>query len=132
MANLFLSLLSVWLISRQRSGIAVALATVAEINFTNSLLIVFTVLASTGIAAFATIFIAKNFAEKISSVNYALLSKSIIIFIIILVFIFTQWIGLALLAVCTCLGIYTNLSGVNRSTMMAVLIVPTILFYITI
>ncbi len=129
MANLFLSLLSLWLISRHRSGIAVAVATVTQINFISTLTIITSVIAATGITAIITLFIAKHFTEKLSSINYTLLNKVIIIFIVCLVFIFTQWIGLALLAVCTCIGIYTNLSGVKRSTMMAVLIVPTILFY---
>ncbi len=130
MANLFLSLLSIWLISRQRSGIAVAVSTIMNTNLLSSLTIISTVIAATGITAILVLFITKRFTEKMSSLNYGLLNKIIIVFIALLVFIFTQWVGLALLAVCTCLGIYTNLSGVNRSIMMAVLIVPTILFYI--
>ncbi|MBI4162736.1 MAG: tripartite tricarboxylate transporter permease, partial [Candidatus Aenigmarchaeota archaeon] len=91
MANLFLSLLSIWLISRHRSGIAVAVSTVLEINLLSSLTIIATIIAATGLTAMIALFIAKNFAGKISSLNYTLLSRVITIFIIILVFIFTQW-----------------------------------------
>ena len=129
MANLFLSLLSIYLISRPRSGIAVALANTIGINFTTTVAIILTVLAAAGATAIIVLFITKRFINKMSKINYSLLNRMVIISIVILVFVFTQYIGLLLFAVCTCLGVYTNLAGIKRSTMMAVLIVPTILFY---
>ena len=84
---------------------------------------------ATEIAALITLFIAKNSVKRISEINYKILNRIVILMIVVVVAAFTGLVGLFLLAVCTCLGVYTNKSGVKRSIMMAVLIIPTILFY---
>ncbi|HLD85063.1 MAG TPA: tripartite tricarboxylate transporter permease, partial [archaeon] len=129
-SNLFLSILSLWLIDRPRSGIAVAVSSVTDVNFSVIIYIIITLVAATAIAALITLFIAKNSVKRISEINYRILNRLVICTIIIVVAAFTGFVGLFLLFVCTALGIYANTASVKRSIMMSVLIIPTILFYI--
>lgn len=130
MANMVMSIFSLWLISRPRSGVAVALSQMVSIGFNEFLFIIFCALALCGVAAIITLFITKRFVSFIEKINYSLISAVIIVVIIALAFIFTGVYGLFLLAICTCLGIFTNLSNVRRSSLMGVLILPAIFFYL--
>lgn len=129
-ANILLSILSLWLINQPRSGVAVVINQLVSIGFNEFLFIIFLGLMICGISAIITLFLAKQFIKIVERVNYALISKIILAVLIILSFVFTGFYGLFLLFVCSCLGIFTNLSNVKRGTMMGVLILPTILFYL--
>jgi putative membrane protein len=130
MANIIMSIMSLWLIARPRSGVAVALSQMVSIGFNEFLFIVFCALAVCGVAAVVTLFIARKFVGFMEKINYSAISIVVIFVIIVLAFLFTGFYGLFLLALCTCLGIFTNLANVRRSVLMGVLILPAILFYL--
>ena len=86
------------------------------------------------IASFAAVFLAlffgKLFAKHCSKFNYTRLVKSVIIFLVIMVFLFSGVLGLAILAISTCVGMIPPLIGVKRVHLMGCLIVPVILFFL--
>ncbi len=77
-----------------------------------------------------TLFFGKLFARKCSRVNYPLLVKSVIIFLAVMVAIFSGLLGIVILAVSTCVGMIPPLIGVKRVHLMGCLIVPVILFFL--
>jgi len=76
-----------------------------------------------------TLFFGKVFARKCSRVNYPLLVKSVIIFLVAMVLTFSGLLGLVILAVATLVGMIPPLIGVKRVHLMGCLIVPVILFF---
>lgn len=128
-ANTIFSLLALWIIGNPRSGVAVVIGNFVDISFGEFLLMISVSIVSCGIAALSTLGLAKIFSNAIQKINYGFVNKLVIALMIILVFYFTSFYGLLLLAVATSLGIYTNLVGVHRSQMMGVLLLPTILFF---
>lgn len=130
MANMIMSIMCLWLIARPRSGVAVALSQMVTIGFNEFLFIIFCALTLCGVAAVITLFIAKRFVSLIQKINYSKISISVVFVIVVLTLLFTGFYGLFLLLLCTCLGVFTNLSGIRRSVLMGVLILPVILFYL--
>ena len=121
-------MLSLWLIGKARSGAAVAIS-MFEITGTEFLLIVFSVLAACGIAAIATLKIAKRFVSMIEKIDYSKISIAVMLFMALLAVIFTGLYGALLLATCTALGMFASIAGIRRGVMMGVLMLPVILFY---
>ncbi|MBI5332555.1 MAG: tripartite tricarboxylate transporter permease [Candidatus Aenigmarchaeota archaeon] len=129
LANMLLSFLAVYLIGKARSGVALAANSIVMIGF-NELLIIITVAAVTiGISAVVVLLISKKLLNNISKWNYVLINKLVLAFIIIMIFYFTQFYGIFLAAICTCLGLVAIKKNIKRGLLMGVLIVPTIVFY---
>ena len=63
-------------------------------------------------------------------INYKKTSISIIIFLTLLVLIFSNLLGLYIMAISTLLGIYAINSGVKRINLMACLLIPTLIIYL--
>ena len=72
----------------------------------------------------ATCYLARLFARYFPRMDYALLLRSIIVGLIILVFLFTGPLGLLVLAISTAVGLLAPQAGVRRSHAMGVLLVP--------
>ena len=129
-ANTILSILSLWLIGKSRSGLAVVMDQLFSIGFNEILLILFVVLVAGGIAVILTLFLAKKSVGIIEKLDYIRVSVVVCIVLFSLTVVFTGFYGVLLLVTCTALGILANLIGVKRSILMGVLILPTILFYL--
>lgn len=126
-----LSFVTVYAISKGRSGSAVAVQTLLkEISIQNLLVIMATIIFSGVLSFFLGIFLAKAFAKNINKINYQKLNLSVIILLILANLVFTNWLGLIVLIGSTTLGIYTILSGIRRINLMACLIMPSVIYYI--
>lgn len=129
-SNALLSIMALWLIDKSRSGIAAVLEQLVYVSFNEFIFIAAVALFAAAISALVTLKLAKRSLTVIGKIDYSKISKAIIIFIAAMTIIFSGFYGLLLLATCTALGVFTNLSGVRRSVLMGVLILPTILFYL--
>jgi putative membrane protein len=129
-SNILLSVISLWLIGRSRSGAAIILEQTVGIDFNGFLLVLIISLIVTAISVNITLFLSKRFLGIIEIVDYSKISLFIITLIVFMTIIFTGLVGLFVLIVCTCLGIFVNLVKIKRASMMGVLILPTILFFI--
>ncbi len=130
MANILFSFISIWLIGKARSGVAVAASQLTEIGFSEVVLIIAVALIACSIAVVVTLKLSRYFLNNISRVDYALLAKAVIIFIVFMVGATTGVYGLFLLAVCAALGIATKLASIRMSILTAALIIPAIIYYL--
>lgn len=126
-----LSFITLYSIQKARTGAAVITGKILpEITFSHLAIILTVILLSGIIAFFLTIFLAKFSAKNISKIKYHKLSLIIIIFLTIIVLIFSKFTGLLLFITATATGLLAISTGIRRIHLMGCLLVPTILFYL--
>ncbi|MEK6872655.1 MAG: tripartite tricarboxylate transporter permease [Nanoarchaeota archaeon] len=132
-----LSFITFYSIQKTRTGAAVAISRLLpEPTMNNLFLIILTIILSGLIAFQLAIYISKFASKNIHKIKYSKLSSIILIILLAIVFIFSDFtlkgkiISLLVFFISTSLGIFTILSGVRRMHLMGCLLVPTILFYL--
>ena len=128
-----LSFIVVYSINKARTGVAAAAQELIPISniSNNDLFIILATITIAGIICFYwALFLAEKFSKIIGNINYSKLSIFIIIFIAVIVFIFSGWIGILIFFISTATGIYGILSGARRINLIGCLILPTILIYL--
>lgn len=125
-----LSFVSLYSISRTRTGAAVAIQSLlGQINTSTLVLILFVCFVS-GIISF---FIVKKltifFLKRIEKTNYKKLSKIILVFLLILIFLISGIEGLVIFIISTAVGFYCIQLKIRKTQMMGCLLIPTILLY---
>lgn len=127
-----LSFVSLYAISKTRTGAAAAIQKlVGTLSWKLLLLILFAVIISGIISFFLVKILAKFFAQKISKINYSVLSIATLIFLIIIVIIFSGFFGMIVLIASTLVGMYCNSLPVKKTHMMGCLLIPTLIYYFT-
>ena len=125
------SFISLYVISRTRTGAAVA---IQQIIGTLSLKILILILITTAISGiisfFLTIFLAKFILKRITKINYTFLSTITLAVLLTIVFLMSNFLGLIVLTASTFTGIYCISLGVRRTNMMGCLLLPTIILYL--
>lgn len=128
-SNTIMAILAISLISNPRSGVAVVMDQLVTIGVNETVFIIFLSLAVAGVSAIITLKLAKRFLRTVENSDYTKLNWAVIGIIVLSTIFFTGLEGILLLATCTALGLYANISNVRRSVLMGVLLLPTILFY---
>ncbi|PIN90953.1 hypothetical protein COU60_01265 [Candidatus Pacearchaeota archaeon CG10_big_fil_rev_8_21_14_0_10_34_76] len=127
-----LSFVTLFIINKTRTGSAVAInKLMPSLTQTDLITLLIFSFISGLIAFFIALFISKFFSSNINKINYRFLSITIIGFLTILTIFFTGIIGLLILIASTALGIFAIKSAIRRINLMGVLLIPTIIFYIT-
>jgi putative membrane protein len=127
-----LSFVSLYAISKTRTGAAVAIQQIIGTLSWKSLLVLLIVVLVSGIISFLiTKYLTKFLSGKINKINYTLLSIITIILLTFIVFKFSGFLGLLVLTASTLTGIYCNSLKIKKTQMMGCLLIPTILFYAT-
>ncbi len=125
-----LSFVSLYAISKTRTGAAAAIQEMVGVLSWKVLLVIMGVVLFSGIISFfLTKILTRFFSEKIRNVNYSVLSIATIIFLVIIVLIFSGIYGFLILIASTLTGIYCNSLPVKKTHMMGCLLIPTIIFY---
>ena len=125
------SFLSLYAISKTRTGAAVAIQQILGTVSPKIILLILAVSLVTGIIAFfLTDFLAKFFSQKIEKVNYTFLSSATLLVLLVVVFLVSNFTGILVLAASTLTGIYCISLKVRRTNMMGCLLIPTILLYL--
>lgn len=134
-----MNILALFVILRARSGALQAVAAVMGSRVvawepvgsvpSDMVLLLLAVVVAGVLAFWLTLNIGKWFASRYHLVPYRALTKGIIIFLIVLVALFTGPVGLAILAVGTCIGLLPPLVGVQRVHMMGCIVVPVVLYF---
>jgi putative membrane protein len=127
--NIIFSFLSLFLIGKGRSGLAVIIKNFVNIGTKEFFLIIFVSIISLGIASLVTLKISKILIKQIEKINYNLLNKITLLFLFFLVFLFAGFWGLMLSFISLSLGIFVNLNKIKRTHMMGSIMLPVILFY---
>ena len=126
-----LSFIALYAISKTRTGAAVAIQKIAGSISLNLLIFILAIILVAGVISFfLTIFLAKFFSQKITKINYSLLSIITLIFVSIIVFVISGIFGFVILVVSTLTGIYCISLKVRRTNMMGCLLIPTIILYL--
>lgn len=131
-ANIVMSMLALYLIGKTRSGASIIIENLIGIGLMEILFIVSVALVTVGIASLITLSLTKRFLSFIQKINYMLISKAVLIFISAVIIIFTGPVGFLLFATSTALGLLGLLSGVRRANLMGVLLLPTMLLYLSV
>ena len=133
----FFVIVVLFVLLKARSGITIAINTLlpavawADVLMPSTLayLLMFLVLSGC-VSYFSTLYFAKVFAEKFSRIPYTMLVGFTILFIGVLVVLFTGVLGLVVLLVGACIGFLPICWGVRRSQCMGVLLIPIILYFL--
>ena len=124
------ALFALYLIGNPRSGASIAVQHILQgFAFNDFLFMVSIVLITVFFAVFATLFLARRFVRKVQEIDYQKFSFGIIISLVVLIFLITGLKGLLIAVVATSIGIIAHLTGIKKSHLMAVLIVPTIMYF---
>lgn len=123
-----LSFITLYSIDKARTGIAVGVGKIISLDI-HSILLITIIIVLTGILAFfVSLYIARIFSKIISKLNYQVLSLSGILFLIIIVFIFSGILGFLILITSTILGLTCIHANIRRTHLMGCLIIPAIIF----
>jgi len=124
------SILSIYTIERARSGAAVAIGRMLDNFGVNELVLLISIaLIAISVSSLLTLFIGRRFIHLITRIPYHKISVSIIVMLVLLVLLITGPFGLLVLFTATSLGLVAPLTGIKRSHLMSVLLVPLIIFY---
>ncbi|MDD5699577.1 MAG: tripartite tricarboxylate transporter permease [Candidatus Nanoarchaeia archaeon] len=127
-----LSFISLYLISKSRTGAAAAVNEIlGQFSFKFLILFLIIILISGLISFLLTLFLARFFSGKITKINYQKISVITLVILSIIVTSVSGFLGLFALIVSTLAGLYCISLGVKRTTMMACLLLPTIIIYLT-
>jgi putative membrane protein len=124
------SLLAIYTIGNPRSGVAVIVQKVLDIDYNTVLLLVGVMAFSAFFATVAQIELGKRMSSIVSRIDYRKLCLASLVFILSLVYLFTGVFGLMIAVLSTIIGLLPIFSGVSRTHLMGVLLVPTILFFL--
>jgi len=126
-----LSFIAIYSIGKARSGSAAAIEQIlGEITRQNLTILIITMIAAGIIAAIIGIRLSNVCANYISKLNYQKITLFTLGIMLIFNIIFTNWLGLLVLATATSLGIFAILSESRRINLMACLIIPAIIYYL--
>ncbi|MCK9568325.1 tripartite tricarboxylate transporter permease [Candidatus Pacearchaeota archaeon] len=124
------SFISLYAISKTRTGAAAAVKEIlGNLSGEVLILILLAILISGIISFFVTKFLAGVLSKKITRIDYSKLSIATLIFLIIIVFAISGFLGLLVLIASTLLGIFCNSLNVKKTNMMGCLLLPTIIYY---
>lgn len=128
--NAFFSLVSLHSLGKIRSGAAAAInEIIPEFQLSHLIFSSGVLLFSGGISVIMTWWIGKKSLSTLQNINYKKVTKIIIIFTALLVFLFTGFIGIFILLVSTCIGFLPLIWGVKRTNNMGFLMIPTIIYF---
>ena len=124
-----LSFITLYSIGKARTGVAAAVDSIMSLSSNDFFIITPAIITSGILAFFLAIFVAKLFSKSITMVNYRKLSVSVLVFLVLVNFIFSGWLGLCIMAVSTALGLLCIYSGVRRTHLMGCLVIPAIMLF---
>jgi putative membrane protein len=128
-----LSFVTSYAIQKTRTGSSAAIQQLLkQISFSDILIILSTILITSIIAYLLAITVSKYFIKIMNKINYLYLTIGIISILLITNLIFTNWLGIFVLFISTSLGIFAVLSNSRRINLMSCLILPSIIYYLTI
>lgn len=133
----FFVVVVLFVILRSRSGATLAAKELISVSeWTNILMpanliyLLIALLLGGTLSYFLTLKVGKIFAKKFANVPYVLIVKLTITMIVILVFLFTGFMGVLILIVATLIGLLPVEWGVRRSHCMGILLLPILLYFL--
>lgn len=127
-----LSFIAVYTIGKTRTGSAAAIQELLkEITFQHIIIILSVIIITSIFSFFLGVQLSKKVSKSINKINYQILTLIVIIILLIVNLFLSNLIGLIVLLTGSALGVFTILSKSRRINLMAALIVPVIIYYLT-
>ncbi|MGV8162262.1 MAG: tripartite tricarboxylate transporter permease [Candidatus Nanoarchaeia archaeon] len=126
--NFFMSIAALNVLGKARNGAIVSLMQLVEKP--PVLLMLFASLLSAGMAVFVALSVSKGFIKLLRKMDYALVAKGVIAILFVLTLVFSGIQGMFVLLLATGIGLYCNKFGVPKSTMMACIMLPVMIYFI--
>jgi len=125
------SIFALYLIGNPRSGASIAVEHILkEFTFQDFMSIVAVVLIATPFATGITLALSRVSVRRLQNLDYAKFSKYVLCFLFVFIFAMTGLRGVLIAVTATAIGLVAAITGVKRSHCMAVLVVPTILYFL--
>lgn len=129
-ANEVFSLITLFLVGNPRSGPSVAIQRIlGSINFLDLLLLIGAICFTSGIVAILTLWLGRKIPKYLEKLNYRKLCIGVILFLVVMIFLFTGFLGLLVAFTSTSIGLLCVYLGVRRSHCMGCLLIPAIIFF---
>jgi putative membrane protein len=128
-ANMVFSFFMLYYFSKTRTGSAVALKQIIQLSQNQFFLLIAIVLFTAGIAFFLSTWLSRKAVFFLQKMNYSLLNIAVFVFLSLMVFAFSGFLGLLVFFTASSIGIFSLSIGVKRSHSMAFLMLPTMIFY---
>ena len=126
-----LSFVSLYSISKTRTGAAVAIQSILGEMDINILFLIICVCFISGIISFFIVkYISIEFLKIIEKINYKRLSIAIIMLLSVIVLLISGLLGFIVFVISTITGIYCISLNVRKTQMMGCLLIPTIILYL--
>jgi len=130
-ANTVFGFFMLYFFEKTRNGSAVTLGQIVRLSQGELFEIIAVILFSAGIAFLLSGWIAGKFSSIIHKIDYSRASIAVLAFLAALVFIFSGFLGILAFLTASCIGIAAIASGIRRSSCMAFLMLPTLVFYLS-
>ena len=128
-SNMIFSFFALYQIGKTRTGIAAALKEIINVGENELLMIVAVAIIALGIGAILTELIGIRFVKVVENINYRKLGLVVLAFLGGFAFLLEGLIGLIVMATAAMIGLFAQSSKVRKSSCMAFLMVPMLLFY---
>ncbi|MBU0461073.1 MAG: tripartite tricarboxylate transporter permease [Nanoarchaeota archaeon] len=128
--NFIISLVALLVIDKARNGAVIVMQELIAIDSKTLLIFLAVVLIVGAAATFLTLKITKIFSRLFRYVKYEDVVQYVIMLIIVLVFYFSGFLGLVVLATATLVGIMASEMNIARNHAMGCLLLPVLLFFL--
>lgn len=125
-----LSFFVLYLTEKSRTGSAAAISQLIELTPKTLIYLLLAIITASIISYFLAIKISTIFAKNISKIDYEKVSLFILVFLILIVFLISGFLGMIVLIAATFLGLTAQYYGIRKGLLMGCLLIPTILFYL--
>lgn len=125
--NFFMSIAALNILGKARNGAIVSLMSI--IQEPPVLIMIMASLISAGIAVFIALSFSKGFIKLLQKMNYTAVAKVVIFILVLLAFVFSGFQGIYVLFLSTAIGLYCNHKGIQRSIMMACIMLPVMVYF---
>ncbi len=125
--NFFMSIAALNVLGKARNGAIVSLMQVVEKP--PVLIMIMASLISAGIAVFIALYFSKFFIRLLQRMNYNVVAKVVIAVLVLLSFILSGLQGIYVLFLSTGIGLYCNYKGIQKSMMMACIMLPVMVYF---
>lgn len=128
--NFILSLATFYVLDRARNGAVVAVQQITSVSLELTLLALATIILAGGLASLTLTKLTPLFAVLAGSLDYVLISRTVIVFLTIVIFILSGYLGLVVAIVASALGVFAQLVGVARIYLMGCISLPVLIYVI--
>ncbi len=131
-ANAIFSLIALYTIHRTRSGAMVAineLINIEEWDMSVIILLLAVIVYVSILSYYATIYLGDRISGLLSKMDYSKICSAVLVFLTLLVIMFTGWFGLVIFLISTPVGMVSSFAKIRKTHAMGVILLPVILYF---